>query len=71
MAPIPITAIHRATRPALRRGRRTMTLGFLFLFFLILLFFFFSLSLLYCLGCNLPFPLNYKRGSRVSRRGDD
>jgi hypothetical protein len=47
-----------------------MTPGFLFVFFLILLFSF-SLSLLYCLGCNLPFPLNYKRGSRVSRRGDN
>jgi hypothetical protein len=31
----------------------------------------FRLSLLYCLSSNLPFPFNYKGGSRVSRRGDD
>jgi hypothetical protein len=55
--------------PAPRRGRRTTTPEFLFLFYLILLFSLFPLSLLYCPGCNLPFPLNYKKGSMVSRRG--
>jgi hypothetical protein len=58
--------------PTPRRERRTTISEFLFLFLLILLFSLSSLPLFlpYCLGYNLPFPLNYKRGSKVSRMGE-
>jgi hypothetical protein len=67
MAPVSVTTIHRVSEARTKEGKEDDDPG-VPVSFLILLFSF-SLSLLYCLGCNLPFPLNYKRGSRVSRRG--
>jgi hypothetical protein len=71
MAPVPVTAIHRVNEARTKEGKEDDDPRVPISFLPYPSFFFFSLSLLYCLGCNLPFPLNYKRGSRVYRRGDD
>jgi hypothetical protein len=71
MAPVPVTTIHRVSGACTKEGKEDGDPGVPVSFLPYPPFSLFSLSLLYCLGCNLPFPLNYKRGSRVSRRGDD
>jgi hypothetical protein len=67
--PVPVTMIHRVSRARTKEGKEDDDPGFPISFPPYPPFFFCPFSLLHCLGCNLPFPLNYKRGSRVSRRG--